>query len=224
MNLGELAQTAMDYSGSREVRAARQAVNDIRRRLARVGSQVVNTTTVTISASSASYSLGADWNITDALNILGIRYQGAGDAYTSDLEEDHPSNVVGYQIGDTSGIPRVYAIQGASTVWIYPMPMVNDVLIVHYVPMPSDLAVESDSPDEINEAFHHLIAMGAASLLAPRENLERAAYWERRYADGEREYKEWVAGRRSAKVRRLGRGPRRHRRTFASDPSRDMGV
>lgn len=223
MNLGELAQQAMDYAGSRDVRAARQAVNDTRRRLARIGSQTVNVTTVTIDGNATSYDLAADWGITDALNVLGITYQGVGDSYSVDLQEDHPRNVIAWQTGHAEGLPEVYAIQGASTVWLYPTPESGATILVHYVPLPSDLALESDSPSEINEAWHQLISMGAASLLAPREDLERALYWERRFAEGEREYREWVAGRRSSKTRRLRAGPVVRRMKIAGDTSRDMG-
>jgi hypothetical protein len=223
MNFGELIQQALDYSGSREVRAARQAVNDIRRRLARIGNQTVNATSVTIATSQTSYGLGSDWSITDALNVLGITYQGVGDSYTNDLAEDHPRNVIAMQSGEAEGIPRVYAIQGASTVYLYPLPETGATLTVHYTPLPSDLALESDTPDELNEAFHQLVAMGAASLLAPREDLNRAQYWERRYMEGEREYAAWITGRRSAKVRRLGRGASSRRFRIGADPSRDMG-
>lgn len=222
MNLGELSQMAMDYSGSREVRAAINAINDTRMRLARIGSQTVNTTTITIPAPATSFQLGSDWGITSLLNLRGIAYTGVGAPFTVDLEEEPVTSVIAWQSGESLGISRFYAVDGATTVYLYPLPEANSTLTIRWVPIPSGLEKESDVPSELNEAFHSLIAIGAARDLAIRENLERALFLERRFAEGEREFREWVAGRKSSKTRRLRVGPVARRFRVSHDRSQDV--
>lgn len=103
--------------------------------------------TMTLTATTYDYTLPTQIMALDEIYIT--------DASTSvwyRMERQSPQELLNLRIGTQfQGSPPVrwYALNGNSTLMVYPTPTAADVLTIYYVPRPTALAAGSDVPSDI---------------------------------------------------------------------------
>lgn len=113
--------------------------------------------TMTLTAGTSDYDISS-LNLFQIINVYvtsgNVNYQ---------LERATPAEIYFYRQGDSSTTSPVrrYAVEGGNWLMVYPTPSAADVLHVTYVPKPATLSVTSDTPSEIPNEYHKLVAFYA---------------------------------------------------------------
>jgi len=116
--------------------------------------------TITLTAGTSNYTLP-----TAILAILDIYVTSGSSDYG--LERASPSEILLRRRNSTNDSPpRLYAIDGANMLMVYPTPSAADTLHVTYTPRPATLASGSDTPSEIPSEWHKLVTFYALSRAA----------------------------------------------------------
>lgn len=111
--------------------------------------------TMTLTAAAYDYTLPTQ--------ILALDEMYLTDASTSvwyRLQRKSPAEIINFRVGTQfQGSPPVrwFALQGTSTLMVYPTPTAADTLTFYYVPRPTTLVAASDSPTDIPTEWHKAI-------------------------------------------------------------------
>lgn len=111
---------------------------------------------MTFTAGTGDYTLP-----TQALAINEVYVTTASTTLTSRLERVTAQQIMDRRIAESSGgVPpaRYYALNGANLLMVYPTPTSSlDSMTMYYVPRPTPLSADGDSPSDVPEEHHKVI-------------------------------------------------------------------
>lgn len=115
----------------------------------KTGTPIKSTPAVALVNGQGDYDLtAAPWSLTDFLRIQSLIYAWGGNTanQTATLEETQPQQIYALRQSTVSGLVRQYALNGLSTLMLYPSPLTGDTLTMSYEYRPAPMATDSDVP------------------------------------------------------------------------------
>lgn len=180
----DLYGDALKYALSSDTTAAKRFVNETRRELAYLASQVVTVSAVTMTSSANNYDLSAaPFTFTDMLALRQIVYNDSS-GYSNVLEDSGLDYILNRQQSVAVAPPISYALEGAYKIYFDATVSANSVITFHWVPTPADLTSDSSTPSEIASVWHYIISDGAAAKLAREDSPELAMNLQGRFEQG----------------------------------------
>lgn len=180
----DLYGDALKYALSSDTTSAKRFVNETRRELAYLASQVVTVSAVTMTSSANNYDLSAaPFSFTDMLALRQIVYNDTS-GYVNVLEDSGLDYILNRQQTVSVAPPISYALEGAYRIYFDATVASGSAMTFHWVPTPSDLSSDSSTPTEIPTVWHYIISDGAAAKLAREDSPELAATLQQRYEFG----------------------------------------
>lgn len=135
----------------------------------RSGTPIKTSATISLIAGQGDYDLtAAPFSLTDFVRMQTPIYAWGSLApnQTSPLEQVTPEQIFYMRRNLVAGVVRVYAINGISTLMIYPSPMTGDTLQLSYEYRPATMATDSDTPVLLRYEDHSAVTYSAASRAA----------------------------------------------------------
>jgi hypothetical protein len=188
----------------------------------RTSTPIKTSATVSLVAGQGDYDLtAAPFSLTDFVRIQMPIYAWGGTStnQTSPLTETSPEEVFWLRRNTISAVVRVYAMNGLSTLMLYPAPMSGDTLSLSYEYRPSAMATDSDTPALLRYEDHAAVTYGAAARAALLSKSPLAAALQ-----AQAQTRLDAAMARQNRVGGGGKTVRRGRRRFVPhDPGVDLG-
>jgi hypothetical protein len=194
-----LSIATSDTAKTTQIKAA---LNRARDRLVADERLSISTANLTFTADTETVTLPSG-----VMEILSV----ATDSYV--LAPLTRQELANYRLGDATHIgPLGYVVDGSGTTMrIWPAPTETDVVTASlvYVPEPTELSADADTPSELPRAYHDLIAELAIIRLAESEEMPDIAAGARRMVYGSGDDPGLLAGLRNHMSRRTGTGEQR---------------
>lgn len=149
----EMQDEALDLAGlsspEERGRVKRFLNEDYLKLAAKIGTPIKSTATITLTQGQGDYDLTATpFSLTDFVRVQTLIYSwgGLSSNMTDTLWPVAPQEVFRLRRNPIAGVVRVYAINGASVLMLYPAPTTGDTLILSYEYRPAQMASDSDTP------------------------------------------------------------------------------
>lgn len=131
----------------------------------KTGTPIKSTAAVALVNGQGDYDLTASpWSLTDFIRVQSLIYAWGGNAanQTATLEETQPQEIYALRQSTVTGLVRQYAINGLSTLMLYPSPTTGDLLTMSYEYRPALMATDSDTPILLRDEDHPAVLYAAA--------------------------------------------------------------
>lgn len=165
----ELQDEALDLSGlgapTERGRVKRFLNEEYLRIVAKTGAPIKTAPAATLTQGLGTYDLtAAPFSLTDFVRVEELIYSWGNSApfQTMPLQLVTPQQIYELRRNTVTGIVHAYAIQGVSTLMIYPAPMTGDTLALTYEYRPAAMVADSDTPALISVEQQSAIVYAAA--------------------------------------------------------------
>lgn len=131
----------------------------------KTGTPIKTSPTVTLVNGQGDYDLTAPpFSLTDFIDVQSLIYAwGNTSPYqTAPLSEVSPQQIYELRRNLIAGVVRVYAVNGLSTLMLYPAAMTGDTLSLVYAYRPATMATDSDTPALLRIEDHASVTYAAA--------------------------------------------------------------